>query len=88
MAATPLTREDLAAFKEELFQELRDLINASSTKPGKWLRSYQVRDMLGISAGTLQNMRINGTLPFKKIRGLIFYNYNDIIRLMDDAQKK
>jgi hypothetical protein len=87
MAAEILTREDLAVFKKELFIELRDLMNSPTAQPRKWLKSYEVRDMLGISPGTLQNMRINGTLSFTKIGGLIFYDFNDIIKLMEGTKK-
>ncbi|PSL42373.1 hypothetical protein CLV51_11311 [Chitinophaga niastensis] len=87
MAAEILTREDLAVFKKELFHELRDLMNAPTAQPRKWFKSYEVRDMLGISSGTLQNMRINGTLSYTKIGGLIFYDYNDIIKLMESTKK-
>ncbi|MBV7532867.1 helix-turn-helix domain-containing protein [Chitinophaga sp. sic0106] len=87
MAAEILTREDLAVFKKELFIELRELINIPTTQPRKWLKSYEVRDMLGISPGTLQNMRINGTLSFTKIGGLIFYDFNDITKLMEGTKK-
>ncbi|WP_423212698.1 helix-turn-helix domain-containing protein [Myroides odoratimimus] len=49
----------------------------------QWIKSYEVRKLLGISPGTLQNMRLNGTIPFKKIGGLIFYRYEDIIKMME-----
>ncbi|MBS0027675.1 helix-turn-helix domain-containing protein [Chitinophaga sp. 22321] len=87
MATEILTREDLAVFKKELFLELRDLMNSPTAQPRKWLKSYEVRDMLGISPGTLQNMRINGTLSFTKIGGLIFYDFSDITKLMEGTKK-
>ncbi|HEU4633188.1 helix-turn-helix domain-containing protein [Chitinophaga oryzae] len=87
MAAEILTREDLAIFKTELFRELRELVNAPAIQPRKWLKSYEVRDLLGISPGTLQNMRINGTISFTKIGGLIFYEYDDILKLMEGTKK-
>ncbi len=87
MAAEILTREDLAIFKTELFRELQELVNAPAIQPRKWLKSYEVRDLLGISPGTLQNMRINGTLSFTKIGGLIFYEYDDILKLMEGSKK-
>ncbi|MBC9909822.1 helix-turn-helix domain-containing protein [Chitinophaga varians] len=87
MAAEILTREDLAIFKTELFRELRELVNAPALQPKKWLKTYEVRDMLDISPGTLQNMRINGTLSFTKIGGLIFYDYDDILQLMEGTRK-
>lgn len=87
MAAEIITREDLLAFKTELVRELHDLMKTPAAQPRKWIKSYEVREMLGISPGTLQNMRINGTIAYTKIGGLIFYDYNDIIKLMEGAKK-
>ena len=39
--------------------------------------------MLGISPGTLQNLRTNGTLPFTKIGSLIYYPYEDVIKVLE-----
>lgn len=61
MAVNLITQEDLQNFKTELFAELKTLFAESGpTPPKKWLKSYEVRDMLGISRGTLQNMKDNG----------------------------
>jgi hypothetical protein len=89
MAAEIITKEDLTLFKTELIQELRELLTTTPTAQPqkKWIKSNEVREMLGISPGTLQNMRINGTIAFKKLGGLIFYDYNDIIKLMEPAKK-
>jgi len=46
------------------------------------LRSPEVREMLDISPGTLQNLRINGTLPYTKIGGVIYYAYEDIVKVL------
>jgi hypothetical protein len=40
--------------------------------------------MLSISPGTLQNLRINGMLPFTKIGGVIFYEYEDVKKMLED----
>ncbi|RFC54032.1 helix-turn-helix domain-containing protein [Brumimicrobium aurantiacum] len=48
------------------------------------LKSHQVQRMLGISPGTLQNMRVNGTLPFSKVGGVIFYDKQDILDLIEE----
>lgn len=70
MAANIITQEDLDQFKEELFHELKQLFGSLPEKKEqsepvqpKWLKSHQVQRLLGISPGTLQNFRINGTLP-------------------------
>jgi len=87
MAVEIITRDDLFTFKTELIRELRELLNAPAAQPKKWLKSWEVREMLGVSPGTLQNMRINGALPYTKMGGLIFYDYDDIKKLMEDTKK-
>lgn len=83
MAATVLTTEDLQEFKVELLQEFKELLKSqSSFQPKKWLRSPEVRELLDISPGTLQNLRINGTLPYTKMGGVIYYEYADILKVM------
>lgn len=81
-----ITKDDLERFKKELLEEIRRC-QLYPRKPGQetraWLKSYEVRKLLGISAGTLQNLRINGTLPYNKIGGLMYYRYDDIQKLMD-----
>jgi hypothetical protein len=86
MAATIITKEDLIEFKEELLNELRDIIspnNKPATENGKqWLKTFEVKKMLGVSPGTLQALRLNGTIAYSKVGGLIFYSYEDILKLM------
>jgi hypothetical protein len=43
--------------------------------------------MLGISPGTLQTLRINGTIPYTKVGGIIFYDKKDIQKIMEDNMK-
>ena len=65
-----ITREDLEVFKKDILEEIRrNRLHPRKTEqePKEWLKSYEVRKLLGISAGTLQNLRLNGTLPFTKI---------------------
>lgn len=87
MTVNIVTNEDLLHFKTELVSELKTLISTRPAMPVKWLRSYQVREMLSISAGTLQTLRINGTVEFTKIGGLTFYNYDDIVKMMEKDKK-
>jgi predicted DNA-binding transcriptional regulator AlpA len=83
MAVNILTFEDLQKFKMELLAELKGLINNSTpSTQKKWLKSYEVRQMLGISRGTLQNLNTNGSLPATRIGGLLFFIYDDIQKLM------
>jgi predicted site-specific integrase-resolvase len=59
----------------------------SPNEPQKWLKSYQVKNLLKISPGTLQNLRVNGTLKFTKIGGMFYYNNEDIQKLLQGNGK-
>ena len=78
MATSIITPEDLQSFKLELIQELKNIITDSSPCKKAWLKSVEVREMLGISATTLQTLRINGTLPYSKFSGTLYYKLADI----------
>ncbi len=88
MAATIITPEDLQNFKQELLAEIQKLLSQRQTTPNrKWLKSNEVRRLLLLSPGTLQNLRINGTLPFTKIGGVIFYDYDDIQKMIEEHKR-
>ena len=78
-----LTREDLQHFRTQLLNELKEVIQHSSHTTKQWLKSSEVRKMLGISHGTLQNLRINRSLPYTKLGGIMFYKYEDIEKILE-----
>ncbi|MFN4763768.1 helix-turn-helix domain-containing protein [Gillisia sp. Q332] len=83
MANKIITTDDLMEFKLELFDELKQLLlEHINGNLKRYMRSADVMELLQISAGTLQNMRINGTLPYIKIAGTIYYDTDDIQRVM------
>ncbi len=83
MAAEIITTEDLREFKRELLEALGKLLEKHCGEPAKkWLKSNEVRKLLGISPGSLQNLRVNGTLPYAKIGGVILYDYVDIQKML------
>ena len=84
MAATIITTEDLYEFKIELLQEIKKMLqSAEPNNNKKWLKSKEVIKLLNISPGTLQNLRINGTLTYTKIGGTIYYENQDIEKLLN-----
>jgi hypothetical protein len=84
MPAQILTTDDLREFKIEMLEEIKKLLRQSGVQPSKkWLKSPDIRKLLGISPGTLQTMRINGTLPYTKIGGVIYYDYEDVQKMLE-----
>jgi predicted DNA-binding transcriptional regulator AlpA len=61
-------------FKKE-FAELKQ--NGENSKM-KWLRSRDVRKMLGVQDSTLQQMRIRGDFPAYKLGGIWYYLEDEI----------
>ena len=80
-----LTREDLQQFRMQLLGELKEVLQQSKQSTKQWLKSAEVRKMLGISHGTLQNLRITGSLPYTKLGGIMFYKYEDIEKLLNSG---
>jgi len=85
MAVELITKEDLNSFKAEVISEIRQILNTKGVIPDhkEWLKSFEVKKLLRISSGTLQQMRVKGTIAYTRIGGLMFYKYADIMKLME-----
>ncbi len=82
MPTAILTTDDLYQFKTELFEEIKTII--SNAQPSKrYLRSSETMDLLQVSPGTLQNLRVNGVLPYTKLGGIIYYDEEDINKVLE-----
>jgi hypothetical protein len=79
-----VTIGDLENFRKNLVEEIKSIFKPElRDSEKKWLRSSEVRKLLGISAGTLQNFRIKNLLPYKKIGGIVFYKFEDLKMLLE-----
>lgn len=76
-----VTKRDLLNFGNALLHEIQSGKPAAE-EPAQWLKSSEVRKLLKISPGTLQNLRINGTLNFTRIGSIIYYKYEDILKVL------
>jgi hypothetical protein len=87
MAAEIITKEDLELFREKLLQDIKGLLGGRVDESRKWLKTYQVKNLLKISNNTLQVLRENGTIPFTKIGGILYYKYEDIMEVLAGKKK-
>jgi hypothetical protein len=78
-----VTREDLRRL-EDLLKEIKQIVQPGQSQPKRWLKSSEVRKMLNISPGTLQNLRINGTLRFTKMGSIMYYKLEDINKILEE----
>jgi hypothetical protein len=78
-----ITVKDLEEFRTKLLMDIKMMLEGHLNKTTKrWLKSYEVRKMLGISPGTLQTLRNNGKIPFTKMGGLTYYDAAEIDRIL------
>ena len=82
-----LTIADLKEFKNQLIEELLTALKSQNSQvQKKWLKSHDVRRLLKISPGTLQTLKSSGTIPYTKIGGVHFYDYDDIQRVLESGK--
>jgi DNA-binding Xre family transcriptional regulator len=89
MPASIVTSDDLEKLKEEMLYEIKEiLIKYERITIDRWIKSGKVMDKLEISPGTLQNFRINQTIPFTKLGGIIYYDETKINEIMVKNETK
>ncbi len=80
-----ITTDDLREFKIELLEDFKKILKtAGSSLPKKYLKSSELKKVLNVSSGTLQTLRINGTLSYTKFGGIIFYDAEEIYKLLKE----
>jgi hypothetical protein len=83
MAIEVITREDLNEFRTLLLSDLNAMFNSKPQQQKQWLKSNEVRKLLNISPGTLQNLRVNGTITYTKIGGILYYSISDLEKVLE-----
>jgi hypothetical protein len=85
MATTNIvTVEDLETFKNNLVETLVKVLTDRASSPARrWMKSHEVRRFLKLSPNTLQALREKGLLPYTKIGGVIYYDYEDIRTMLE-----
>ncbi len=79
-----VTLDDLDIFKHELLSDIKGLLREHAGKPAKrWLKTEEVKKLLDTSTGTLTTLRINGTLPYTRIGGIIYYDSEDVEKMFE-----
>lgn len=82
-----VTLADLRAVRDELLEEIRKARNIpADSAVKKWLKSSEVRKLLNISPGKLLNLRANRQLAFVRLGGVIYYDRDDINKMIQKAK--
>lgn len=90
MPAEILTTDDLREFKMEMLTEIKQLIDEVSRlnkADKKYLKSLELQEILDMSPASLQNLRNARVLPYSKLGGTIYYDWDDIVQIMNKFKK-
>jgi hypothetical protein len=83
-----ITGQDLERFRQKLIIDLSEVIKAHlQITSKKWLKSHEVCKLLKISPGTLQHLKNIGTIPFTKIGGAHYYDFEKLLRLLNEGER-
>jgi len=88
MAFEFITTEDLLRVKEEIIDAFKEIV-LDQPKPidrKKCLKSEDVMKLLRISPSTLQTLRIKKIIPYSRIGKTLFYDYEDIMKIIADTK--
>lgn len=70
----------------DIVKEIK-LVLVPKTYNRKWIKSFEVMEMLNLSKGKLQTLRKNGTLRYTRINRLIYYDMDDIQNLLEKNRR-
>ena len=88
-----VTKEDLRQFGLELLCNIGTLMTQTREVQNEivdqeWIKSKQVRILMNMSPGSVQNLRVTEKVRFKKIVGSYYYNKADLLKLFTDEKSK
>lgn len=81
-----ITLKDLNDFKKEILAEIKKL--TPNVEEKNWIKTKDVRKLLGLCSGTLQYMRNNNQITFSKIGRTIYYLEADVYRMLASKSNK
>lgn len=77
-----VTKDDLRQFSLMIIDEVRKLKPEIKKDDNlEWLKSRAARQLLTMSPGSLQNLRVTGKVRFRKVLGSYYYNRADLMKL-------
>jgi hypothetical protein len=88
MSVEIVTKEDLQIFRLQLLKDIQDIITKIKGSADSKLEGYktaQVRGILGCSVNKLVSLRVSKKIRVKKIGGTLYYNKEDIKRLLEEG---
>ena len=89
MAVEIVTKEDLQVLRMQLIGDIKAIILSMNVQERgekiEGLRTKDARKILGCSVNKLVSLRIARKIRWKKIGGTVYYNRDDVRRLLEEG---
>lgn len=83
-----VTREDLQTFRLQLLEDIKSILQQGKETSSGHVEGYKtanVRKILGCSVNKLVSLRVSRKIRTKKIGGTVYYNKEDVKRLVEEG---
>jgi hypothetical protein len=83
-----VTKEDLEIFRVQLLSDIKNIIREqqpSAVGKPEGYKTSDVRKILGCCVNKLVSLRVTRKLRTKKIGGTLYYNNEDVKRLLEEG---
>jgi hypothetical protein len=83
-----VTKEDLEAFRARLLNDIGNIIREQPQQTimkSEGFKTSDVRKILGCSVNKVVSLRISKKLRSKKIGGTLYYNRDDVKKLLEEG---
>ena len=83
-----VTKDDLQSFRTLLMNDMKEILNERLQLKIESLHGYktsEVREILGCSVNKLVSLRVKRNLRTKKVGGTLYYNKDDIRKLVEEG---
>ena len=78
-----LTVRHLLEFEVRLINKIKEITKRNEQQK-KWLRTSDLKKLLGLSSSSIQSLRISGILPYSKVNGTLYYDYDEVQALLQE----
>ena len=88
MAVEIVTKEDLQVLRVQLINDIKTILLSQPPPVNQVIEGYKtadVRKILGCSVNKLVSLRVARKVRWKKVGGTVYYNREDVRRLVDDG---
>lgn len=79
-----LSETEIEEFRKQLLQDLISLFSREKEDDNRWIKTAEVKKILGCSINTIHNYKNAGILSYNKIGGTIYYDKERVYELLNN----